>query len=53
MFRGVELRPGTHRVVFTYEPTAFRVGAGISLVTLLLFVGLCARAWRSHAASGK
>ena len=49
MFRAVPLEAGPHRVVFTYEPVAVRVGAAISALTLLV-VGLAAVlcvAWRS------
>ena len=37
--RGVPLTRGTRRVVFTYEPLSFRVGAAISLAALLVWVG--------------
>jgi hypothetical protein len=32
--RAVPIGPGTHRVTFTYRPTPFWVGLGISLGTL-------------------
>ncbi len=42
LFRGVELRAGTHIVEFSYEPQSFRIGLMISLATagLLLAVPL-------------
>lgn len=40
-FRGVALSPGEHEVVFSYEPDSLRLGAAISVLTLLLLlVGL-------------
>lgn len=40
LFRGVMVEPGQHKIEFTYEPTSFGVGAGISLITLVLTVGI-------------
>jgi uncharacterized membrane protein YfhO len=34
LFRGVELSPGRHVVIFAYEPRSWDVGRAISLVTL-------------------
>jgi hypothetical protein len=39
-FRAVVLPPGEHTVVFRYEPLSFRVGATISVVTLVIVVGV-------------
>ncbi len=39
IFRAVYLPPGEHTVEFEYEPTAFRLGAAISLATLALLLG--------------
>jgi hypothetical protein len=36
MFRAVELRPGDHVVEFLYDPAVFRLGAGITALTLAL-----------------
>jgi uncharacterized membrane protein YfhO len=36
MFRAVELQPGDHVVEFLYDPTVFRLGAGITALTLAL-----------------
>jgi hypothetical protein len=54
IFRAVPLGAGEHEVVFSYEPTAVRVGAAVSLATLGLllaalwgtFVGVSRRAPR-------
>ncbi|MBI4872055.1 MAG: YfhO family protein, partial [Candidatus Riflebacteria bacterium] len=35
LFRGVQVTGGEHRLVMTYEPRPFRVGATISLLALL------------------
>ena len=56
LFRGVILPTGKSVVEFSYEPLAFRLGAGVSLVTLFVLFVLAiystrARGWRgSHAA---
>ncbi|MBI4867662.1 MAG: YfhO family protein [Candidatus Wallbacteria bacterium] len=34
MFRGVRLETGPHRVIMTFQPTPFRIGLVISLITL-------------------
>jgi hypothetical protein len=36
IFRGVWLPPGNHTIEFTYRPRAFLIGAGISIVTILV-----------------
>jgi hypothetical protein len=38
LFRAVYLPAGQHRIEFIYDPCSFRVGAAISLVTLLALV---------------
>ena len=35
LFRAVPIPAGRHRVEFAYVPISFRIGAGISLVTLV------------------
>ncbi len=35
LFRAVSVPAGSHRVEFTYEPSSFRIGAGISAATLI------------------
>lgn len=40
LFRGVELDPGLHEVVFGYRPRSFHYGSLITLLTLALAVGL-------------
>jgi hypothetical protein len=37
-FRAVVLDPGTHIVIFNYLPNSFKIGATISLVSLILLV---------------
>jgi len=39
MFRAVQLEPGSHRVEFSYRPVSVRLGAGISALGLLVWVG--------------
>jgi hypothetical protein len=48
LFRAVEVGAGTHTVEFRYEPGAFRVGLGISLLSVIL---VAAWAWKSWASS--
>jgi hypothetical protein len=38
--RGVFLLPGTHRIVFSYEPPGWRIGITLSAISLLLLVAL-------------
>jgi O-antigen/teichoic acid export membrane protein len=55
LFRGVELSPGAHTVVFAYRPLSFRVGAllsAISLAMLLSLGGLSLFTRRSGPAAG-
>jgi len=40
LFRSVEVPAGEHRIVWTYHPVSFKVGAGFSLLTLLLLAGI-------------
>ncbi len=42
-FRGIPLLKGTHRVELTYSPPGFKIGAGISVVSLLIACALIAR----------
>lgn len=39
--RAVYLEPGKHEVRFVYNPASFKLGAGISAVTLILLIILC------------
>ena len=39
VFRGVEINQGKHQVVFAYQPTSFKVGGIISLISLGLTLG--------------
>lgn len=38
--RAIELAPGKHRVKFVFRPRSFRIGAWISLLSLVTLVGL-------------
>jgi uncharacterized membrane protein YfhO len=38
MFRGVPVPAGTDRIVFTYEPSSFRIGWMISLAAVVVLV---------------
>lgn len=40
MYRGVDVTAGGHDLVWTYAPSSIRIGAVISLVSLVLFVTL-------------
>jgi hypothetical protein len=40
MYRGVDVPAGSHRIVWSYAPLSFRLGAGISLATLFLAAAL-------------
>jgi hypothetical protein len=42
MFRAVQVLPGEHTVVFSYEPASVRLGAAISGVGLAAWLGLAA-----------
>jgi hypothetical protein len=44
LFRGIATPPGQHTITFTYQPTGFYVGIGISLLTLAVLVGFGLRA---------
>ena len=35
IFRGVELDPGSHRVVYRFEPTSFYIGSWMFTITIL------------------
>jgi hypothetical protein len=50
-FRAVPLAPGEHEVRFYFEPTSFRIGAYISIGTLVMALGLSALSlWNGWAA---
>ncbi len=42
LFRAVALTPGSHEVTFTYRPSNWRIGAAISLLTLLALLAIAA-----------
>ena len=47
--RGVVIPSEHHRVVFTYDPTQFRIAGGLSLLALLVLLGLGVRALKGSA----
>ena len=46
--RAVPLSAGRHTVIFRYESTPVRVGAILSMVTLILVIGTGIVSWREH-----
>ncbi|MGA2037464.1 MAG: YfhO family protein, partial [Acidimicrobiales bacterium] len=40
LLRGVPVPPGTHRVEFSYDPTSFRIGWLVSLMSVLTVTGM-------------
>jgi uncharacterized membrane protein YfhO len=40
LFRGVPIEPGKHTIIFEYQPVSFRVGAVISVTSILTTIGL-------------
>ena len=42
LMRGAPVREGTHRLVYSYEPRSFRVGAVVSLGAIVVFVAFTA-----------
>jgi len=42
ILRSVQLPPGEHEIVFKFAPASYRLGAWISVTTLLLLLGLLA-----------
>ena len=45
-FRAVPLSPGAHRVELAFAPSSWRVGLGLSLVALLMWLALAGLAYR-------
>ena len=39
-FRVVPLNPGTHRLEFVYDPMSFKLGAGVTLLGILVCIGM-------------
>jgi Bacterial membrane protein YfhO len=50
LLRGTSLPPGRHRVVFSYEPSSFRLGWIISLIAVVVALGAVALAVRRRRA---
>jgi hypothetical protein len=40
LMRGAAVKEGRHKLVYTYNPASFRLGAGASIVGLIVLVGL-------------
>ena len=40
VFRAVEVGPGDREVVFSFNPASFRIGAAVSIASLLLWAGI-------------
>jgi hypothetical protein len=51
LFRGVMVPAGSHDVVFRYEPASVRVGAGVTIASLLVWLVLLFTARRAGRAS--
>lgn len=49
-FRAVVIPPGEHEVVFEYQSSTFKVGAGITLLSLFFSVGLILLYWKHQNA---
>jgi Bacterial membrane protein YfhO len=45
LFRGVELPPGAHEVVFIFEPASYRYGRIVSLAALMGVAAVLLRGW--------
>lgn len=41
LLRAIPIKPGHHKILFTYSPFSFMFGAGISLTTILLACSVC------------
>jgi hypothetical protein len=44
LMRGAAVKAGRHKLVYTYNPASFRVGAGMSIAALLALIALVYRA---------
>ena len=54
VFRAVEVGPGDRKVVFSFEPASFRIGAAVSIAALLLWAGISfAGRWRAPWSGAK
>jgi hypothetical protein len=54
MFRGVDLTPGNHRVVWTYRPGALYWGSGITILASLILLGVAhVRYWHPWIFEGR
>jgi hypothetical protein len=54
MFRGVELSPGKHSVIWTYRPTDVYWGAGISIGAVVILMGVAhVRYWHPRLFASK
>jgi uncharacterized membrane protein YfhO len=46
MFRGIFVPAGDHTIEFSYEPGAFKVGAALSLLSVLALAGYASYFYR-------
>jgi hypothetical protein len=51
LFRGVMVPAGSHEVVFRYEPASVRLGAGVTIVSLAIWLALLLTAGRAGRTS--
>jgi hypothetical protein len=53
LFRAVSVPEGVHEVVFEYQPSSFRAGLAVSVLSIILFAGITVVGWsrRPRAAS--
>jgi uncharacterized membrane protein YfhO len=46
VLRGIYLPPGNHSVEFRFDPTPYRIGKWLSLVSMAFFALMLVREWR-------
>ena len=47
---GIELSQGDHEIHFEYTPRGFYPGLAVSIVSIIIFVGICVKSKRSKKA---
>jgi hypothetical protein len=53
MYRGASVDAGQSQLIWTYSPASLRIGAVISLATLLILLGLSAWSWRRRSSNAR